>query len=113
MEPVQPLQMNIYQSNTYRKDLSKLHFDDQPRVQDSQQERNQQSYISVFVACPPFQVATRSNNPDMTIVFGTWPYSRFIVIPSNIRRKKLHRTNQGSNLLGGSSSSRDNVRAPI
>ena len=32
MEPVQPVQMNIYQSNSYRKDLSLLHFDDEPRV---------------------------------------------------------------------------------
>ena len=32
---------------------------------------------------------------------------------SNLRRKKLHRTNQGSNFLGGSFSNRDNVRAPI
>ena len=27
-------------------------------------------------------------------------------------RKKFHRTNQGSNFLGGSFSNRDNVRAP-
>ena len=32
---------------------------------------------------------------------------------SNLRRKKLHRANQGSNFLGGSFSNRDNVRAPI
>ena len=31
-EPVQPVQMNIYQSNSYRNDLSWLHFDDEPRV---------------------------------------------------------------------------------
>ena len=34
------------------------------------------------------------------------------VSQSNLRRKKLHRTNQGSNFLGGSFSNRD-VRAPI
>ena len=28
VEPVEPAQMNIYQSNTYRKDLSRPHFDD-------------------------------------------------------------------------------------
>ena len=28
-----PFQINIYQSNIYRKDLSWLHFDDEPRVQ--------------------------------------------------------------------------------
>ena len=26
VEPVEPVQMNIYQNNTYRKDLSWLHF---------------------------------------------------------------------------------------
>ena len=49
----------------------------------------------------------------MTTVFHAWPYGRFIEIQSNLRRKKLHRTNQGSNFLGGSFSNRDNVRAPI
>ena len=29
--------MNIHQSNTYRKDLSWLHFCDEPRVQERQQ----------------------------------------------------------------------------
>ena len=49
----------------------------------------------------------------MTTVFYAWLYGRFIEIQSNFRRKKLHRTNQGSNFLGGSFSNRDNVRAPI
>ena len=30
----------------------------------------------------------------MTAVFHAWPYGRFIEIQSNLRRKKLHRTNQ-------------------
>ena len=34
VEPVEPVQMNMYQSNTYRKDLSWLHLDDEPRVQE-------------------------------------------------------------------------------
>ena len=33
MEPVEPVQMNICQSSTYRKDLSWLHFGDELRVQ--------------------------------------------------------------------------------
>ena len=41
MEPVQPVQMNIYQSNTYTKDLSWLYFDDKPRVQERQQVKGQ------------------------------------------------------------------------
>ena len=32
MEPVEPVQRNIYQSNTYQKDLSCLHFVNEPRV---------------------------------------------------------------------------------
>ena len=46
----------------------------------------------------------------MTAVFHARLYGRFIEIQRNLRRKKLHRTNQGSNFLGGSFSNRDNVR---
>ena len=49
----------------------------------------------------------------MTTVFHAWPHGRFIEIQSNLRRKKLHKTNQSSNFLGGGFSNRDNVRAPI
>ena len=110
MEPVQPVQMNIYQSNTYGKELSRQHFDDEPRVQERQQVKDQQSCISVFVVYP---TVPRSTSPDMTTVFHAWVYGRFIEIQSNLRRKKPHITNQGSNSLGGSFSNRDNVRAPI
>ena len=50
--------MNIYQSNTYKKDLTWLHFDDKPRAQERQQVKDQQSYISVFVA---YQTIPSSN----------------------------------------------------
>ena len=60
-----------------------------------------------------FWVAARSTNPDMATVFYGRSYGRFIEIQNNLKRKKLHRTNQGSNFLGGSFSNRDNVRAPI
>ena len=50
VEPVEPVQMNMYESNTYGKDLSWLH--DEPRVQERQQMKDQQSRISVFVAYP-------------------------------------------------------------
>ena len=49
----------------------------------------------------------------MTTVFHSWLYGRFMEKQSNLRRKKLHRTNQVSNFLGGSFSSRDNVKATI
>ena len=37
----------------------------------------------------------------------------FIEIVNKLKTTKLHKTNLGSNFLGGSFSSRDNVRAPI
>ena len=37
--------------------------------------------------------------------------NRFIEIQSNLRRKKLHRTNKGSNFLGGIFSNTNNVNA--
>ena len=49
MEPIEPVQMNIYKSNNYRKDLSWLHFDDEPQIQERQQGKDQQSCISAFV----------------------------------------------------------------
>ena len=51
VEPVEPVLKNIYQSNIYRKDLSWPHFDNEPKVQEKQQVKDQQSCISVFVAC--------------------------------------------------------------
>ena len=41
VETVEPVQMNTYQSNIYRKDLRWLHFDDEPRVQERQQVKVQ------------------------------------------------------------------------
>ena len=58
VEPLEPVLKNIYQSNTYRKDLSWPHFDNEPRVQEKQQVKDQQSCIFVFVAC----LAIPSNN---------------------------------------------------
>ena len=49
----------------------------------------------------------------MTTVFHPWPHGRFIEIKSNLKRNKLHRTNQSFSFLGRSFSNRENVRAPI
>ena len=49
---IEPVLKNIYQSNTYRKDLIWPHFNDEPRVQEKQQVKDQQS-----------QVATRDTKP--------------------------------------------------
>ena len=45
----------------------------------------------------------------MTTVFYARPYGRFIEIKSNLKRKKLHRTKQSSNFLGGSFINGENV----
>ena len=89
VEPAEPVQMNIYQSSAYRKDLSWLHFDDQPRVQDKQQVKDQQACISILQLIQQFQVATTRTSPNMTTVLHPWPYGRFMEIQSNLRRKNF------------------------
>ena len=51
VEQVEPVLKNIYQSNTNRKDLSWPNFDDELRVQDKQQLKDQQLCTFVFVTC--------------------------------------------------------------
>ena len=46
VEPVQPVQINIFQSNNYRKDW--LHFDDETRIQEMQQVKNQHTQIGAM-----------------------------------------------------------------
>ena len=61
------------------------------------------------------EVAAGSTSADMTTVFHARPYGRFIEIQSNLRRKKLRRTNlrRTTNFFGSSFSKRNFVRAPI
>ena len=90
VEPVQRVQMNIYQSNTYR---------------------YQKSCISVFVAYPTIPSSNQEHQPrhDNNVpCMSTWQ-----IYQSNLRRKKLDRTNQDPYFLGSSLSNRDNVRARI
>ena len=61
----------------------------------------------------PVQVAARIISPDMTTMFHAEPFGGFTVIQNHLRRKKLHRMNQGSNFFGGSFRYRDDVRVPI
>ena len=56
VEAGQLVQMNIYQSNTYTKDLSWPHFFDDPRVQERQQVSVQQSSIPPPVTYLVFQL---------------------------------------------------------
>ena len=48
MKLVEQIQMNIYQSSTYMKDLSWLHFNDKPRVQERQQVKDQHFYLQLI-----------------------------------------------------------------
>ena len=84
MEPAEPVLKNIYRSNTYRKDLSWPHFDDEPRVQEKQQVKNQQSCISVFVACLTNPSSNWGHQPrsDNSIPYmGVWKIYRDIEQP--------------------------------
>ena len=63
VETVEPVQMNIYQSNIYRKDLSWLHFKDEPRVQERQQVKDQKSKISVFPSYLTFSSSGYEHQP--------------------------------------------------
>ena len=54
------------------------------------------------------QTTTGSTSPDMTTAFHANLYGSSIEIKTNFLRKKLHRTNQGSNFLGGSFSNTEN-----
>ena len=80
--------MNTYQSNIYRKDLNWLHFDDEPRVQESRGPTVLHtclcSLFNIFI-----QEVIGSTSPDMTTVFHGKPYGRFIEIKRNHRRKKV------------------------
>ena len=41
VETVESIFKNIYQSNTYKKNLGWPHFDNEPRIQDKQQVKEQ------------------------------------------------------------------------
>ena len=49
MEPVEPVQTKIDESDTCRKELNWLHFDNEPRVQQRQEMKDQQSCISALL----------------------------------------------------------------
>ena len=50
VEPVQVIQMNNYQSDSYRKDLSWLHSDDEPRVQETQRVKDQDPQLGAMLS---------------------------------------------------------------
>ena len=48
----QPVQINIYQSNNYRKGLYWLNFNNKPWVEERHQLKDQQSHTQVSIAYP-------------------------------------------------------------
>ena len=105
--------MNIYQSNCFRKDLGWLHFYNDPRVQEREQVLDEQSYIPVFAAYLTYQSSSKEHQRrhDNSIPYkAVWEIYRD---KSNLRRKKLHTTFQGSNCLGYSLYNGNNARALI
>ena len=62
LEPVEPV-LNIYQSNTYRKGLSCLYFDNVPNVLERRQVKDQQSCISVFVVYQEISSTNQEHQP--------------------------------------------------
>ena len=55
--------MKIYQSNTYRKHLSYLPFNYEPRVQEKQQVKDQHSSTTSFVAYLSIQSRNQEHQP--------------------------------------------------
>ena len=99
-EPVQLVQTIIYKSNTYRQDLSWLHFNDDPRVPEKQQVKYPtHSFLQLIWHV---HVAAGSTSLDMITIFHVSSYGIFIEIKNNFTRKELRKSNEGSNFLGGS-----------
>lgn len=54
-ESIQPIQMNLCQSNTYKLKLEWPHFDHGLRVEGEQQMQEQQAYVNVSAAYPTYR----------------------------------------------------------
>ena len=78
------------------KNTSWLNFDYEPRVQKRQQVNEHQSYISIFVTYLTFSSSSYENQPRHDNIIP----SKVVDIHNSLRRRKLHRTSQGSNFLG-------------
>ena len=63
VQPVESFLKNIYQSNTYKRNLSWLHFNHEPRVQEKQQVKGRKSCIFVFVASLSILSSNQGNQP--------------------------------------------------
>ena len=111
MEPVEPVKKNIYQSNTYRKDLSWLHFTNEPRVE----EKHQVKESCIFIFAAPSSCKEHQNRRDNSIPYMDvwWIYRDTEQTPEKATSQNKLRTNLGPNFHEGSFSNRDNVPAAI
>ena len=89
MEPVEPVLKNIYQSNTYRKDLSWPYLDDKPKVQEKQQVKDQQSYISIFAVCPFYLIIGKVDG----YIGSEKNKSKYLVFHSTNEKKEVLKKN--------------------
>ena len=84
MEQVKPVLKNIYQRNIYRRDLNWPHFDDEPRVQENQEVKVQQSSIFSFIACLTIPSSNQGHQPrrnNSIPYMGVWQIYRDKELP--------------------------------
>ena len=91
--------MNIYQSDIFRKDLSRLHFDDKLRVQETQEVKERQSRISIL-KCWPFPSTIIRNWASTIFEFAYYGRSRMVHLRAGLLRiirdcctKKMYKIN--------------------
>ena len=105
--------MKTYLSNTYRKDLNWLHFDDEPMVQERQQVKDQRSCISIFV---PYPTILSSNQEHQHRHENSIPYVVVCQIYRYTEQSQEKESLQNESRLqycGDSFSNRDNARANL
>ena len=106
-------QFKQYQINTYRKDLNWLHFDNEPRFQDQQQVKNQQSYVSNFVAYLKYPSSSQNNQlrcNNSTICKSVGQLYRD---KKQSQKKETSKNKLRLRFFEGSFNNRHNVRASI
>ena len=92
--------------------LSCAHFDDEPRAHKKQpSEGPAVLHICSLSNNSKWQLGAQAQTEQQYFIHGHMV--DLLELKSSLRRNKLHRTNYGSNFLGGSFSNRDDTRAPI
>ena len=77
IEPVQPVQMSIYKSNTYKKDLSWLHFRVESKFQRRRKQMtDKQCFTPVSVGYQAYSNSKSSPEMTRTTVFHAKSYNQ-------------------------------------